>query len=80
MWARRNYDPIKAFEAKYCGMITHEEMKEVKKEITSVVRAAVKYADLASFPPANLAKELEYPTPMDTDFNKVPPPISIHFI
>lgn len=39
-----------------------------------VVDDAVKFADDSPDPPALLAKELEYPTPIDTDYNAIPPP------
>mmetsp|Transcript_26776 Transcript_26776/g.54715 ORF Transcript_26776/g.54715 Transcript_26776/m.54715 type:complete len:709 (+) Transcript_26776:35-2161(+) len=75
-WAREHYDPIKAFEKKYKdnGAFTHEELSAAKKEMQKVVDEAVKFADDSPDPPALLAKELEYPTPIDTDYNAIPPP------
>ncbi|KAL7552710.1 hypothetical protein ACHAWF_015944 [Thalassiosira exigua] len=75
-WAKANYDPIKAFETKYTmnGMLTQEDLQSVKKEVKSAVRDAVTFADSSPPPPAHLAKELEYPTPIGTDYNLIPPP------
>ena len=77
MWARDNYDPIKAFEFKYTmnGMLSKEDLQEVKKEVKAIVDDAVKYSDESPDPPVNLAQDLEYPTPIDTDYNAIPPPI-----
>ncbi|KAL7542715.1 hypothetical protein ACHAXR_013023 [Thalassiosira sp. AJA248-18] len=76
IWARNNCDPIKYFEKKYTarGILTQEELQAVKKEVKIIVRDAVKYADRSPEPPSHLAKELEYPTPVDTDYNAMPPP------
>ena len=70
-WARQEQDPIKAFEDMYTanGMFTEDELKETKKEVLAEVKAAVKFADESSMPPMELAKELEYPDPIDTDYN-----------
>ena len=76
MWARDNYDPIQAFEDKYTmdGKLTHEELASVKKEVKSIVDQAVKFADESPMPPENLAKELEFPTLVGTDYNQLAPP------
>ena len=76
MWARDNYDPIQAFEDKYTmdGKLTHEELASVKKEVKSIVDQAVKFADESPMPPENLAKELEFPTQVGTDYNQLAPP------
>ncbi|KAL7558923.1 hypothetical protein ACA910_015500 [Epithemia clementina (nom. ined.)] len=70
-WARNEQDPIKFFEDKYTanGMFTEDELKEAKKEVMAEVKACVKFAEESSMPPVELAKELEYPDPSDTDYN-----------
>jgi len=70
-WARQEQDPIKAFEDMYTanGMFTEDELKETKKEVLAEVKAAIKFADESSMPPMELAKKLEYPDPIDTDYN-----------
>ena len=70
-WARAEQDPIKAFEDMYTanGMFTEDELKATKKEVLAEVKAAVKFADESEMPPVELAKELEYPDPVDTDYN-----------
>eukprot|EP00986_Skeletonema_menzelii_P009935 scaffold4643_cov174-Skeletonema_menzelii.AAC.7 len=75
-WARKNYDPIKAFEAKYTsdGTFTPEELKAAKKDVQKIVKDATTFADNSPEPKADLAKELEYPTPLDTDYNSIAPP------
>jgi len=75
-WARKHYDPVKAFEAKYtaCGMFTPEELKAAKKDVQETVKHAMDFADNSPEPKAGLAQELEYPTPPDTDYNKIAPP------
>jgi TPP-dependent pyruvate/acetoin dehydrogenase alpha subunit len=75
-WARKNYDPVKAFEAKYTasGMFTPDELKAAKKEVQKTVNDAVNFAEKSHEPKADLAKELEYPTPPGTDYNKIAPP------
>ena len=55
-------------------MLTHEELQAVKKEVKAIVSDAVKYADMSPDPPSSLAKELEYPTAIDTDYNEIPQP------
>jgi len=70
-WARQEQDPIKAFEDMYTAndMFTEDELKETKKEVLAEVKAAIKFADESSMPPMELAKKLEYPDPIDTDYN-----------
>jgi TPP-dependent pyruvate/acetoin dehydrogenase alpha subunit/pyruvate/2-oxoglutarate/acetoin dehydrogenase E1 component len=70
-WARQEQDPIKNFESIYTssGMFTEDELKEVRKEVLAEVKACVKFADESPMPPMELAKELEYPDPVDTDYN-----------
>ena len=76
MWAREHCDPIKEFERKYTanGILTREELSTARKEMQKVVDDAIKYADASPDPPAGLAKELEFPTPIDTDYNQILPP------
>ena len=75
-WARQNYDPIKAFEAKYTsdGTFTAEELKAAKKDVQKIVNDATTFADNSPEPKADLAKDLEYPTPHDKDYNSIAPP------
>jgi len=75
-WARDNQDPIAIFEETYTenGIFTMDELKEARKEILSVVKEAVKFADESPMPPIELAKELEYPDARDTDYNLKPTP------
>jgi len=70
-WARDTQDPIKQFEAKYVtdGTFQQEELDAVRKEALATVKAAVKFADASPFPPEDLAKDLEFPDPPDTDYN-----------
>lgn len=76
IWARKHYDPIKAFEAKYTadGTFTPEELKAAKKDVQKIVNDAAAFADGSPFPKADLAKELEYPTPHGSDYNSIAPP------
>jgi len=70
MWARAEQDPISWFEEKYRGtMFTEEELKEARKEVMAKVKDAVKFADKSPMPPLELASKLEYPDPVDTDYN-----------
>jgi 2-oxoisovalerate dehydrogenase E1 component len=73
MWARDNYDPIKAFEEMhvFSDKLTHSDLQAVKREVKTIVDNAVKYADNSPQPPADLAKELEFPTDIDTDYNQL---------
>lgn len=75
-WARQNYDPIKAFEAKYTsdGTFTAEELKAAKKDVQKIVNDATAFADSSPEPNADLAKDLEYPTPHNTDYNSIVSP------
>mmetsp|Transcript_25762 Transcript_25762/g.38290 ORF Transcript_25762/g.38290 Transcript_25762/m.38290 type:complete len:774 (-) Transcript_25762:115-2436(-) len=76
MWARAEQDPIKKFEATYIekGVFTAEELKAARKEVLAEVKASVKFADESPMPPESLAKELEYPDAVDTDYNLKTPP------
>merc|ERR1711957_601484 len=60
------------FEDKYTanGVFTEDELKAARKEILVDVKAAVKFADESPMPPVELAKELEYPDKVDTDYNQ----------
>jgi TPP-dependent pyruvate/acetoin dehydrogenase alpha subunit/pyruvate/2-oxoglutarate/acetoin dehydrogenase E1 component len=72
VWARAEQDPIKFFEEKYIasGVFTEDELKAARKEILVGVKEAVRFADVSTMPPVELAKELEYPDAPDTDYNK----------
>lgn len=56
-------------------MLAQEDLQEVKKEAKTVVKDAVRFTDTSPDPPADLAKDLEYPTAIDTDYNAIPPPV-----
>ena len=75
-WARQAQDPLKEFENKYTtnGVFTEEELKAARKEILADVKASVKFADESTMPPVELAKELEYPDAVDTNYNEKPAP------
>lgn len=75
-WARKHYDPIKAFEAKYTadGTFAPEELKAAKKDVQKIVNDASTFADGSPLPKAGLAKELEYPTPHGSDYNSIAQP------
>lgn len=75
-WARSEQDPIKAFEAKYTssGLFTQDELNVAKKEIKQIINDALNFAEKSPEPNADLAKELEYPTPAGADYNVVSPP------
>eukprot|EP00543_Licmophora_paradoxa_P000927 CAMPEP_0202441558 /NCGR_PEP_ID=MMETSP1360-20130828/1103_1 /ASSEMBLY_ACC=CAM_ASM_000848 /TAXON_ID=515479 /ORGANISM="Licmophora paradoxa, Strain CCMP2313" /LENGTH=810 /DNA_ID=CAMNT_0049056607 /DNA_START=45 /DNA_END=2477 /DNA_ORIENTATION=- len=70
-WARSDQDPIKSFEESYIskGVFTEDELKDARKEILAQVKEAVAFADSSPMPPVELAKELEYPDAIDTDYN-----------
>mmetsp|Transcript_6579 Transcript_6579/g.8900 ORF Transcript_6579/g.8900 Transcript_6579/m.8900 type:complete len:793 (+) Transcript_6579:124-2502(+) len=72
VWARAQADPIKIFES--MGLLSEEEMIKVRAEVKERVKADVKFATESPPPPRELAKELEYPDPVDTDYNLRPPP------
>ncbi len=75
-WARDNYDPIKVFDNKYInsGVLTESDLQAVKEEVKAIVDDAVKYADSSPQPPADLARGLEFPTNIDTDYNSLERP------
>lgn len=75
-WARAEQEPLKEFEKKYVdnGTFTENELKAARKEVLDEVKQAVKFAEESVMPPVELAKELEYPDPVDTDYNLKPAP------
>jgi TPP-dependent pyruvate/acetoin dehydrogenase alpha subunit/pyruvate/2-oxoglutarate/acetoin dehydrogenase E1 component len=75
-WARAEQDPIKQFEDKFIGngVFTEDELKDARKEILAEVKAAMKFADESPMPPEDLAKQLEFPDAVDTDYNLKAPP------
>jgi len=75
-WARVEQDPIKKFEDKYIssGVFAEEELKAARKEVLADVKAAMKFADDSPEPPEDLAKQLEFPDPVDTDYDLKPAP------
>merc|ERR1711871_1394193 len=74
-WARAEMDPIKAFEswASDTGALSKDEMANEKASAQSEVKSALDYALASPAPPAELAKELEYPDAPDSDMNKREP-------
>merc|ERR1711871_202832 len=70
-WARAEMDPIKAFEswASDTGALSKDEMANEKASAQAEVKSALDYALASPAPPAELAKELEYPDPPDSDMN-----------
>ncbi|KAJ8611550.1 hypothetical protein CTAYLR_007714 [Chrysophaeum taylorii] len=64
-WARAECDPISIFESKY----DDEQLAEIKEKAKSKVKEAVAFAKASTPPPRDLAKQLEYPDPPDTDYN-----------
>jgi TPP-dependent pyruvate/acetoin dehydrogenase alpha subunit/pyruvate/2-oxoglutarate/acetoin dehydrogenase E1 component len=75
-WARAAQYPIKQFEDKYIGngVFTEDELKTARKEVLAGVKESVKFADESPMPPMELAKQLEYPDAVDTDYNLKAPP------
>mmetsp|Transcript_11824 Transcript_11824/g.10054 ORF Transcript_11824/g.10054 Transcript_11824/m.10054 type:complete len:812 (+) Transcript_11824:36-2471(+) len=70
-WAREAADPIAIYEAELLerGTVTQAELDEVKARANKECKDAVKFASDSSPPPANLAKELEFPDKPNTDYN-----------
>ena len=75
-WARAAADPIAIFEelALGSGVATAEELDAIKKKVAAEVKASVDFALKSPPPPRELAKELEFPDPPDTDYNARPAP------
>ena len=71
-WARSEADPLKIFEsfALESNLFTNKEIEEAKDNSHQIVRKAVEFAMKSPPPPSSLAKELEYPDPPSTDYNK----------
>mmetsp|Transcript_36225 Transcript_36225/g.59283 ORF Transcript_36225/g.59283 Transcript_36225/m.59283 type:complete len:751 (+) Transcript_36225:199-2451(+) len=72
VWARAEADPIKIFEAQ--GLLSEDEIAEIRAAVKEQVKADVKFAMDSPPPPRELAKQLEYPDPVDTDYNVRLPP------
>mmetsp|Transcript_19165 Transcript_19165/g.58102 ORF Transcript_19165/g.58102 Transcript_19165/m.58102 type:complete len:786 (+) Transcript_19165:135-2492(+) len=66
-WARAEADPLKIFEA--TERLDAALMDARKKKASAVVKDAVTFAKASPPPPRELAKELEFPDPADTDYN-----------
>jgi len=66
-WARAEADPLKIFEA--TGALPQDVLDDRKKKASAVVKDAVAFAKESPPPPRELAKELEFPDPADTDYN-----------
>lgn len=71
-WARAEADPIKIFEqsALTRGLFTEHELEKMRTQSLAQVKACVDFATKSPPPPKSLAKELEYPDPPNTDYNK----------
>ena len=69
-WARAEADPIKIFEniALFHG-ITGKELEICKNTANDIVKKSLEFASNSQPPPANLAKQLEFPDPPNTDYN-----------
>mmetsp|Transcript_20172 Transcript_20172/g.52436 ORF Transcript_20172/g.52436 Transcript_20172/m.52436 type:complete len:780 (-) Transcript_20172:41-2380(-) len=67
-WARAEADPLKIFEA--TGALPQDVLDDRKKKASVVVKEAVAFAKESPPPPRELAKELEFPDPADTDYNQ----------
>jgi pyruvate/2-oxoglutarate/acetoin dehydrogenase E1 component/TPP-dependent pyruvate/acetoin dehydrogenase alpha subunit len=66
-WARAEADPIKLFEAS--ALADGLDLDGATKAAKAVVKQALDFARDSPAPPAELAKELEFPDPPDTDYN-----------
>lgn len=75
-WVRVEQDPIIIFEALAAQekIATVDELASINNKVKGEIAACVKFALDSPFPPASLAKELEYPDKPDTDFNMRMPP------
>ena len=71
-WARKEADPITLFEA--TGVLNEAEMAAAKDRVKARVKQSVDFAMASPAPPADLAKQLEYPDAPDTDYNARPAP------
>jgi len=71
-WARAECDPIKLFEATTDadGLDLDGASARAKEE----VKRAIDFAKASEPPPRELAKQLEFPDPADTDYNAKPAP------
>jgi len=67
MWARAECDPIKLFEA--TEIASTLDLSGATSRAKRVVKEAVEFAKASEPPPAELAKQLEFPDPADTDYN-----------
>ena len=71
-WARAEADPIKIFEtyATTSGGISESDLEARRKSASDVVKNSVDFSLKSQMPPAELAKQLEYPDAPNTDYNK----------
>lgn len=67
-WARTNCDPITLFENKFEG--NAELLETAKLRAKGLVKRAVEFAKNSPPPPRELAKQLEYPDPPETDYSQ----------
>mmetsp|Transcript_19290 Transcript_19290/g.54843 ORF Transcript_19290/g.54843 Transcript_19290/m.54843 type:complete len:795 (+) Transcript_19290:35-2419(+) len=66
-WARAEADPIKLFEAS--PLAEGLDLDGASKAVKAIVKQSLDFARDSPAPPAELAKELEFPDPPDTDYN-----------
>ena len=71
-WARAEADPIKLFEADEAA--SGLDLDGALKSVKAVVKQSLDFARESPPPPAELAKELEFPDAPSTDYNARPPP------
>jgi len=67
MWARQECDPIKLFEK--TPEAQSLDLESAVKAVKVSVKASLDFAKASDPPPADLAKELEFPDKPDTDYN-----------
>jgi len=78
MWARTECDPIKLFEMTEGA--TGLDLAGATVKAKEKVKAALDFAKASDAPPASLAKELEFPDPVDTDYNLKAAPVNAEVI
>jgi len=71
-WARAEADPIKLFEADEAA--SGLDLDGALKSVKAVVKQSLDFARESPPPPAELAKELEFPDAPSTDYNTRPAP------
>eukprot|EP00612_Vaucheria_litorea_P004576 CAMPEP_0171461170 /NCGR_PEP_ID=MMETSP0945-20130129/5731_1 /TAXON_ID=109269 /ORGANISM="Vaucheria litorea, Strain CCMP2940" /LENGTH=761 /DNA_ID=CAMNT_0011987475 /DNA_START=176 /DNA_END=2461 /DNA_ORIENTATION=- len=76
-WARSEMDPLALFEAQALNekWFTKEELGEISNKVKKQVKECIDFSIKAPTPPRELAKQLEYPDPPETDYSKKIAPI-----